>query len=317
MSERGLASRGPWVPTPAIFEINDYAVGFYVGRDVTNASPFSHVADNWVDAGAWGLGGATYAIYRGKRAVVYDTTTLPELGAWVRSFLQHEKGIEEFLVVLSHWHLDHIAGNGAYESDPIIALAETRATLAQHRAAIEVGDLWGPPAFDVVLPNVTFRDRLDVYLDDLTLEFHHFNIHSRDANLLYIPSHKLLFPGDALEDTVTYVIEPQELATHLVELERLKTFDVQTIYPNHGNPAVIREGGYTKALIDAVIEYDSALLRRAHEPGFLSLPIEDFISNALAGGVVSLWEPYRAVHENNLRTVHEYHRERSVSPKLQ
>ena len=47
-----------------------------------------------------------------------------------------------------------------------------------------------------------------------------------------------------MEDTVTYVTEPQKLATHRVELDRLRELGPERILPNHGDPDVIANGGY-------------------------------------------------------------------------
>ena len=46
----------------------------------------------------------------------------------------------------------------------------------------------------------------------------------------------LLFAADTMEDTVTYVAEPRSLDTHLAELDRLWSWTINTILPNHGDP---------------------------------------------------------------------------------
>ncbi len=301
---------------PIIFNINDHVLGFYLGRDLSPPSPVSHLGENWVDYGSWSLGGCNYVIYKGNQAIIYDTTTLPEVGQWVRDYLAKHKGIDHFIVVLSHWHLDHIAGNSIYKDCDIVASEITREVLIENKAAIESGALWGPPGIEVIYPNITYQDRLNLYLDDLKVELHNFNIHTKDTTLLYVPADKTLFCGDSLEDTVTYVIEPENIASHITELIRLKTVDIENIYPNHGNPAVINGGGYGKTFIDATIEYDVNLLLRFSEQGFLNLPIESLIPHALANGVVSVWDEYRTVHQLNLKTVAEYYLEKTIPAKI-
>lgn len=295
------------LPEPAVLELDDHLLGFYVGRGVTGPSPLAGTPDNWVDATAWALGAATYVVHSGGRALVYDTATLPELGEWVRRYLTEKRGISQITVVLSHWHLDHVAGNRTYRDCAIIAPEATRAALAERREAIEAGTLWGLPGFEVVLPNVTFSERLDVHLGDLRAELHRFEIHTRDTNLVYLPEQRCLLAGDALEDTVTYVDEPEALPRHLAELERLRSMEIDRIYPNHGNPAVIRNGGYTKALIDATAEYVRNLIAGVDDPGYLDRGLESFVPDGLAAGAVTVWEPYREVHRRNLELVREQH----------
>jgi glyoxylase-like metal-dependent hydrolase (beta-lactamase superfamily II) len=191
----------------------------------------------------------------------------------------------------------------SYADSSIVSLELTREALLRHRTGIESGSVWGPPALQVMLPHITFEDRLDLHLKNLKVELHRFEIHSRDGNLMYIPDDRVLFAGDALEDTLTYVEEPDGISTHLAELDRLRAMDIDAVYPNHGDFQIISAGGYPKALIDAVAEYDANMLTRVHDADYLEMPIEDFIPDALAAGVVTVWEPYRAVHARNLRLV--------------
>lgn len=299
-------------PAPVVIDINDHVVGFYAGRGLTAASPVAGIEGNWVDRAAWDLGTINYAVYKGGRALVYGTSPLPGLGQWERDYLAEAKGVMHFTVVLSHWQLDHIAGIPSYADSTIISLELTRDYLVKHKAAIEAGTLWGPPAMDVVLPNVTFRDSLAVYLGDLEVLFHNFNIHSRDGTVMHIPSDRTLYVGDALEDTVTLVLDPGDIPSHIAELDRMRALDIETIYPNHGDPDVIKGGGYTKTFIDATREYDVNLLQKAHEPGYLTMPLEDFIPDALANRAVSVFERYRVVHANNLKLVDDYWKSKPV-----
>ena len=83
-----------------------------------------------------------------------------------------------------------------------------------------------------------------------------FDIHSRDGTVLRVAYEGILLAGDTLEDTVTYVSEPEGLATHLTELERLRAFACGCrIYPNHGSVESIAGGGYADTFITATEEY--------------------------------------------------------------
>lgn len=298
------ASRGGCAPV--VFEVSDHVVAYYVGRGLTGASPLAGVEGNWVDV-EWELGEANYAIHAGDHAVVYDTMPLPELARWMREHLERELGIRRFTIVLSHWHLDHVAGNACFRDSPIVARDLTRQALAEQREAIAAGTLWGPPGIEVVLPTITFERRLDLFVGDLQLELHGFDIHSRDANLLFLPDEGVLFAGDALEDSISYVVEPEGLATHVAELERLKGLGASRIYPQHGDPEVIAAGGYPPAFVDAAIEYAASLLRDVRDGGAPEAPVEAFIPEALAAGHGPIWPAYRRIHEQNLRVTREHY----------
>jgi cyclase len=306
--------------SPVVFQVNDHTLAFYSGRDLTGPSPVRDIPGNvpygasspdtnWVEFGSWNLGICNYVIFRADTAIVYDTGNLAATAKSIRHHLE-SIGVTQFIVVLSHWHLDHIVGNAVFSDSPIVSLKETRETLIRFRAEIEEGRLWGPPSFAVVLPNVTFENRFEIHLEDLHVQFMNVNVHSSDGNIMYVETDKTLFAGDTLEDTVTVIGQPASIAIQIEELNRLRELRSERILPNHGNPNVISQGGYGNGLIAAVEEYDRNLLAKVHEETFLDLPIEEFIPHALASGVVSVIEPYRVVHSRNLRIVQEHWRAR-------
>jgi cyclase len=303
-------AKQPKVAPPVVYSLPDNIVAFYFGRGLTGANPYG----GWFDMD-WALGGVSYAILDGDQALVYDTMMLPEQGAWVKQYLKTKLKINHFTVVLSHWHPDHIAGNPFYAPEShIISSTATRDVLVDLEDEIESGTLWGPPPTDVVLPDITFEGRMDMYIGSRKVELHRFNVHTADQTLLYLPDSKTLFSGDGLEDTTVYINEPAEVPAHLPELARLKDMDISRIYPCHGNYEVIRSGGYTETFIDATREYETNMLLRVHDADYLTLPLEAFIPSALANGAVSVWAPYRDVHSFNLNSMYEYWKDKAIPP---
>lgn len=303
---RRLAARSEPLPPsspPHLMNINDHVVGFYVGRGLTGPSGLEDLyPESWVNYGTWDLGGINYAVYRGDEAILYDAGTLPSIGAWERDYLERELGIRHVTVVLSHWLLPRIAGLAAFADCPIYANAATNAYMRRNRKAMEAGTLWGPPGIPVVMPTkvVGLEKPLMLSVGDTKVEFRHYNIHTRDSWAMVIPADRALYPGDMLEDTVTYIVDPGRVPTHIRELRRMRRLRIDRIYPNHGDPAVIIAGGYTKSFIDAVGEYDRSMLRRVHDANYLDMSLEEAIPNALATGAVSVWGSYRAAHRHNL-----------------
>ncbi len=212
-------------------------------------------APNWVDDGAISLGTASYALVRGNRALVYDAHVTLDHARAVRADLAG-LGVTDFTLVLSHRHLDHIAGNAAFADGPVLANTATEAHLIRDRAAIEAGTLNGPPAIaPLILPDRSFADRLDLSFGGLEVQALRFDIHSDDATVLWLPERRLLLAGDTLEDPLTYVTEPARLAAHLADLDRLAALGATRILPNHGDPDIIAAGGYGPGLIDATRTY--------------------------------------------------------------
>jgi cyclase len=258
---------------------------------------------NWVDEGALSLGTASSAVVEGEEALVYDTHTTLEHGRWIRKALEAE-GIRRFTVLLSHWHLDHVAGNEAFADCEIVAGARTAELLREHQEAIEAGKHYGwPPISPLVHPTRTFEGQQSFRVGERELEAIPVNIHSDDATVLWDPATKLLLAGDTVEDTVTYVEEPQHFAAHLRDLERLLDLEPEAVLPAHGDPETIAGGGYGSDLLFATLTYIRLLQRMRNEPDLRELELKDLLAPQIRRGQVRYFEPYERVHRENVETV--------------
>ena len=277
---------------------NIYA--FYDGR----VDGYRYAADeNWVDDGALSLGIASYAIVDGEDALIYDTHISIEYAAFIRKTLA-DTGVKNFTVVLSHWHLDHVAGTAAFGDCPIISNKRTAGHLKKHRIAIENGTYSGPPAIKpLIMPTRTFEGSMQLRVGGMHVELIEANIHSDDATVLWLGSERILLAGDTMEDTVTYVGEPEHFDTHLKDLDRLWALNPERILPNHGDPEIITLGGYEKTLIRATQQYIRMLKRCVHEPELRDKLLRDIINGPLEAGWVNLFEPYEAIHRQNVNVV--------------
>ena len=274
-------------------------LGFYDGRGPAAASA---PIDNWVDDGALSLGICSFAIVDGPEAIIYDTHVSIAHARRIREAVER-LGARRIRVVLSHWHLDHVAGTEAFADCEIIA-RHNASVIAEHRSAIEAGTREGPQAISpLMLPTTTFDDRLTLDMPSFEVELVEFDIHSRDATVVHLPHAGTLLAGDTVEDTVTYVSEPDRLEAHIRELERLRGLDALTIFPNHGSREIIEGGGYAPTLIDATQRYVRNLLGTASDSAEQHADLGAFVSEELAAGWISWFEPYERVHQSNLAAV--------------
>ncbi|AWM29588.1 beta-lactamase [Sinorhizobium fredii USDA 205] len=275
-------------PHPGVFAYYD---GRVEGRRLYSAGP------NWLDDGAYGLGIASYAIVDAAEALVYDTHISLAHAQAVRRHIEG-LGAKSIRVALSHWHDDHIAGNAVFADCEIIALKLTADALDAHREQLATST---PPISPLVMPNRLFETRLNLRVGNRRVELHHFDIHSADGNVLWLRDDGILLAGDTLEDTVTYISEAQNTATHIRELARLATWPIERILPNHGAPDRIAAGGYDTRFIAANRRYLERLTDEARQGEAAALaPLRDFIAPELATGAVSYFEPYEAVHRKNI-----------------
>jgi cyclase len=90
-----------------ILWLNEHLFGFYDGRTSQRGR---QVETSWVEDGALSLGICSYALVDGAEALVVDTGVSVDHGHAIRETLE-SRGVARITVVLSHWHLDHVAGN--------------------------------------------------------------------------------------------------------------------------------------------------------------------------------------------------------------
>ncbi|CDX54992.1 conserved hypothetical protein [Mesorhizobium plurifarium] len=272
-------------------------IGFYDGR-VDGIRIWSD-EPNWLDDGAYTLGICTYAIVDGSQALVYDTHISLPHARFIRRTLE-EMGVTSIRVVLSHWHDDHIAGNEVFQDCEIIANRLTASALERGRAEIEGGN---PPIKPLVLPNRMFEDSLSLAVGAIPIELRQVEIHSHDGTVLLMPDAGLLLAGDTLEDSVTYVSEPERLAEHLIDLSRMTGWQFDRILPNHGSFEAIEAGGYDRSLIAATEAYIRKLLACRHAPDLARQDLKTFGADIFATTAAEYFAPYEAVHRQNVEAV--------------
>ena len=96
---------------------------------------------------------------------------------------------------------------------------------------------------------------MEIVIGAVKVELHNVNIHTPDSTVAYISTDKILLPGDTIEDSVVFISTPDNVAEQISNLTAMQDWDIARIYPNHGNIAVIRKGGYDKGLIEATRIY--------------------------------------------------------------
>jgi len=280
-------------PYPGIFAYYD---GRIAGKRLYSEEP------NWLDDGAFSLGIASYAIVDGNEALVYDTHITLDHARAIRAHLK-ALGVSKITVILSHFHNDHIAGNEVFADCVIVANGATARLLEAEKPRIAAR----LPTIDpVIMPNSLFEGSRSITVGNRTVELHEFNIHSPDATVLWLPEERLLFAGDTLEDTVTYMTEPAALALHLEELKRLRSFPINRILPCHGDPERILGGGYEPSFIDATIRYVEAMNDQVPEPEIWREPLAQAVSEDVKSGALIYIPAYEDVHASNVALLKAY-----------
>jgi len=73
--------------------------------------------------GEMGVANAAFVI-EGKRSLVIDTMTFPEMGRQMAQAVSHRGGHVE-VVLITHYHIDHLGGNAVFADARIVAHPES------------------------------------------------------------------------------------------------------------------------------------------------------------------------------------------------
>ncbi|RBP90630.1 glyoxylase-like metal-dependent hydrolase (beta-lactamase superfamily II) [Cytobacillus firmus] len=178
------------------------------------------------------------------------------------------------MVVLTHWHWDHIFGLSALDI-PSIASRLTKAEIEKL-----IPFLWTDDALDervesgveiefcasaikkeygndrrikIKLPDITFEKKLEIDLGGVTCQLQQVGgDHSPDSVVVYIKEEKILFLGDAIYANL-YASKWNYTASRVLQLmDALDQFDADTYILSHGT-----------AISKAEYQEEAAMLRMA------------------------------------------------------
>ncbi len=238
-----------------------------------------------------------FIIKTASRLFIVDTYMGPESIADMKSFAGQMAEGRQCFVINTHHHYDHIWGNCLFDPKSIIAhencLEQMKMsaleTLEGYR---QTNPQWIAGDVRIVLPSITFSERLSFADDDCTVILEHLPGHSSDSILIWLEPYHICIAGDSLEDPLPLVHEDSELAGADVLLKNLKLLAQKapvSVFPSHGNRT-------DPALIADNIFYLESLLKKSPQREADKLAAADFLSN----GTVVADEFYIDSHRENL-----------------
>jgi cyclase len=241
-----------------------------------------------------GLDGNSIAVTSRDGVLVFDTNGTPGASAAVLAQIRTLTDRPVRWIVNSHWHWDHWYGTETYlQAFPDVrivsheknrqlmigpALAFNRPFLDEQlpgylqsleKRAADKPDL--APLLDadkafyqqkknvhLVLPNVTFTDRLTIELGERHIEVLNYGRGVTPGDtVVYLPKEKILLLGDLIVNPITFALSgyPTEW---LRVLERVDALDATTIVTGHGAPL------HDKTLLRATMAVFRVLLREGN-----------------------------------------------------
>lgn len=163
------------------------------------------------------------------------------------------------ILVLTHWHWDHIFGLSGLKGVLSISSTETKTEIEKL-----VPLTWSDEALDqrvaegteiefcstaikkeyvehrdikITLPELTFKSKLEINLGEVTCILEHVGgDHAQDSVVVYIKEEKILFLGDSIYPDIFSKKRNYTISGTLALLDKLDTFDAETYILSHGMP---------------------------------------------------------------------------------
>lgn len=181
-----------------------------------------------------------------RGVVVVDTQISPALARRLLGEIRRLTSAPLAYVVNTHYHGDHSYGNVVFAGEaPIIAHERTPGLMAAREWRMKAFyESRGLPvrSFPVVLPTLTFSDRLTLRLGEEVIELRHLGkTETDDAIVVYLPRQGVLFAGDTVRGEGFPMLGMPNMAEGLTMdgewpqvLEQIERMQPKVVVPGHG-----------------------------------------------------------------------------------
>ena len=209
-------------------------------------------------------------------------------------------------LVNTHHHLDHTGGNRFFRGAAIMATEKCRQALAPGFPPVPILQRFMPrfadefPKLELVLPTVTFQDRLVLHDGDRDIELWHPGTpaHTVGDAAVFLPKERVLFAGDIAFHYVTPLAFQGHVGHWIKAVDRLLAFEADVIVPGHGPVG-------TKEDLRRMREYLAFVRREAKKRFDAGMPAEA-AAHEIKLGVYASWREPERILPNVMRCYQEF-----------
>ncbi|EMD26151.1 MBL fold metallo-hydrolase [Amycolatopsis azurea] len=185
--------------------------------------------------GGWCLNNAGL-IVSGREAALVDTAATEARAHRLRAQVLTVSATAPRVVVNTHSHGDHTFGNFVFPEAVVVGHERTRTEMAEiglHLTGLWPEVCWGD--IEVVLPTLTFRDRLTLTVGRTSAEVLHLGVaHTTNDSVVWLPDQRVVFTGDLAMSGVTPFVMMGSVTGSLEVTAKLRALGAETVVPGHG-----------------------------------------------------------------------------------
>ncbi len=249
--------------------------------------------------------GANAGIIIGKDGVVVvDTlTSAKEAQRFIKDIRSiTDKPIK--YVVNTHHHLDHSLGNSEFVKLGAVVIAQENSRREAQKDAdtiIKRAQNYGFTAealegTTVVLPTLTFTDKMSIELGDRTVELIYPGpSHTNGSSVVLIPDVKVLFAGDALFTNFHPNMRDADVDSWIKTLDKISALDIQKIIPGHGPVSSKQDIADMKQYLLIFDAKTRELSAKSHDPEYIAselkkaLPRREYFDMFIVSNVKAMY----------------------------
>ncbi|HEU5193956.1 MAG TPA: MBL fold metallo-hydrolase [Methylomirabilota bacterium] len=242
-------------------------------------------------------------------AVAVDALMVPSMTRKLVAAIKTTTRKKVGALINTHHHLDHTGGNSFFRAATIISTAKCRAELAPGFPPVPLLQRFMPrfarefAGLELTLPSVTFDERLVVHDGEREIHLWHPGTpaHTSGDATVVLSKERVVFAGDLAFHYVTPLAFQGHVGHWIAAVDRVLTFEADTIVPGHGPIGTRKE-------LTLMRDY-LALVRREAKVRFdAGMPAEAAARDIKLGAYAS-WHEAERLLPNVMRCYQEFHDE--------
>jgi len=241
-----------------------------------------------------------------EAAVAVDALMVPSMTRKLVNAIKKttRKPVEQ--LINTHHHLDHTGGNTFFRHATIISTEKCREALAPGFPPLPILRRFMPRFGDefaklkVVLPTMTFEDRLVIHDGDHEIHLWHPGVtaHTIGDATVFLPKERVLFTGDIAFHYVTPLAFQGHIGNWIKAADRLLTFEADVLVPGHGPVG-------TKQDLRLMREYLVLVHREARRRFDAGMSAEE-AARDIRLGIYASWREAERILPNVMRCYQEF-----------
>jgi len=175
--------------------------------------------------------------------VVIDTFFSEEAATQLLAEIQQRTKLPVKYVINTHYHIDHVAGNGVFAKTGAAILAQRNVRGWIHSENLRLlGDFLTPElkaqTDSIVAPTVDYEDATNLYLGSRAIQVRSFLGHTGGDSIVVVPDAKVVFLGDLFWRNMLPTLIDASTKPWVETLDAIAAMNEPgyTFVPGHGDP---------------------------------------------------------------------------------